>query len=159
MGDGSILKAFTGTSYLNHNLIHKSKKMNGDYLYDVFIEMEMPVQKSLIEMEQTGMALDRHALDVLSEQISDYIGELETELFNLHGKRFTVTSSKSVAHVLKIRKKNGAMASKCTRAQLLQCTQPMAKLILEHRSLHAILAKSIQPLHRKTSDNNRYYRK
>lgn len=119
------------------------------------IEMEMPVQKSLLHMEHTGMALDRAALETLSEQISDYIGELETEIFRLNGKRFAVNSSRAVAQALKIRKKNGAMASKCTRAQLLQCRYPIAKLILEHRSLHAILSKSVQPLIRKTSDNNR----
>lgn len=117
--------------------------------------MEMKVQKSLLHMEQTGMALDRNALELLSEQISDYIGDLETEIFRMNGKRFAVNSSRSVAQALKIRKKNGTMAAKCTRAQLLQCTNPMAKLILEHRSLHAILTKSIQPLIRKTSENNR----
>lgn len=107
-------------------------------------------------MEQTGMALDRNALEVLSEQISDYIGELETEIFRLNGKRFSVSSSKQVAQALGIRKKNGSLAAKCSRAQLLQSSNPMAKLILEHRSLHAILLKSIQPLIRKTNDDNRY---
>lgn len=117
--------------------------------------MEMPIQKSLLHMEQTGMALDKSCLEALSEQISDYIGELETEIFRLNGKRFAVSSSREVAQVLRIRKKNGSMAAKCTRAQLLQCTNPIAKLILEHRSLHAILSKSIQPLIRKTHGDNR----
>lgn len=117
--------------------------------------MEMPIQKSLLHMEQTGMALDRRRLEVLSEEISDFIGELETEIYRMNGKRFAVSSSRAVAQALQIRKKNGAMAAKCTRAQLLQCKKPIAKLILEHRSLHAILLKSIQPLINKTHDNNR----
>lgn len=121
----------------------------------LFAEMEMPIQKSLLHMEQTGMAIDRIALEALSDQISDYIGDIEKEIFRLNGKRFAVTSTKSVAQALKIRKKNGSMAAKCTRAQLLLCTQPMAKLIMEHRSLHAILSKSIQPLLRKICDNQR----
>lgn len=121
----------------------------------LLIEMEMPVQKSLLQMEQTGMSLDKNALLLLSEQISDYIGDLETEIFRLNGKRFAVNSSKQVAHALKVRKKNGAIAAKCTRAQLMQCTNPMAKLILEHRSLHAILSKSVQPLIKQTGDDNR----
>lgn len=116
----------------------------------------MPVQKSLLHMEQTGMALDKNALELLSERISDYIGDLEAEIFRLNGKRFAVNSSKQVAQALKIRKKNGSTAAKCTRAQLLQCDHPMAKWILEHRSLHAILTKSVQPLCRKTSNDNRY---
>lgn len=117
--------------------------------------MEMPIQKSLLHMEQTGMALDRSWLQELSEQISNHIGELEREIYRLNGKRFAVSSSRAVAQALQIRKKNGAMAAKCTRAQLLQCKNPIAKLILEHRSLHAIHLKSIHPLINKTHDNNR----
>lgn len=115
----------------------------------------MPIQKSLVHMEQTGMALQRNALDALSEQISDHIGELEEEIFRLNGKRFAVNSSAQVAQALKVYKKNGKIAKKCTRAQLLQMTHPMAKLILEHRSLNAILTKSIQPLIKNMSDDNR----
>lgn len=117
--------------------------------------MEMPIQKSLLHMEQTGMALDRRKLEALGEQISDYIGELETEIYRLNGKRFAVSSSREVAKALHIRKRDGTATKKCTRAQLLQCKNPIAKLILEHRSLHAILQKSIQPLIRKTHNNNR----
>lgn len=121
------------------------------------VEMEMPIQKSLLHMEQTGMGLKRNFLETLSEQISDYIGELETEIYRLNGKRFAVNSSKQVAQALRVRKRNGAFATKCTRAQLLQMqyTNPMAKLILEHRSLYAILSKSVQPLIKKTTDDNR----
>lgn len=117
--------------------------------------MEMPIQKSLLHMEQIGMALDRRRLEALSEEISDYIGDLETEIFRLNGKRFAVNSTRAVAQALQIRKKNGTMARKCTRAQLLQCKTPIAKWILEHRSLHAILNKSIQPLIKKIQNNNR----
>lgn len=115
----------------------------------------MPVQISLLHMEQTGMALKRDYLEMLNDQISEYIGDLETEIFRLNGKRFAINSSKQVAQILKIRKKNGAIAEKCTRSQLQQCIKPIAKLILEHRSLNAILSKSIQHLIKKTSDDNR----
>lgn len=124
--------------------------------------MEMPVQKTLLHMEQTGMALERNALEVLSDQISDYIGELEAEIFRLNGKRFAINSSRQVAQALGVRKKNGSIAAKCTRVQLLQIiNNPMApncklaKLTLEHRSLHAILSKSVQPLIKMTSDDDR----
>lgn len=117
--------------------------------------MEMPIQKSLLHMEQTGMALDRDRLKALNEQISDHIGELEKEIYRLNGQRFAVNSSREVARVLRIRKKNGDIARKCARAQLLQSKNPIAKLILEHRSLHAILVKSVQPLIQKTRSNNR----
>lgn len=134
-----------------------TKKNSPMQLIDyISLEMEIPVQMSLLHMEQTGMALDRNQLEELSEEISSHIGELETEIFRLNGyRRFAVSSSREVAQALRIRTKNGSIAAKCTRSQLLKCEHPMAKLILEHRSLHAILSKSIQPLVKKTRENNR----
>lgn len=137
-------------------MIHtKLKNIQASSINQFSIDMEMPIQKSLIHMEQTGMALDRCKLEALSEEISDYIGELETEIYRLNGKRFLVSSSREVAKVLQIRKRDGTNAKKCTRTQLLQSKKPIAKWILEHRSLHAILLKSIQPLIKKTHNNNR----
>lgn len=117
--------------------------------------MEMPIQMSLLHMEQTGMALDRSRLDKLREEISEHIGELQNEIFRLHGKRFAVSSSRAVADALRIRNRNGSMAKRCTRAQLLKSTNPIAQLILEHRSLHAIHSKSIVPLANKAHESNR----
>lgn len=118
--------------------------------------MEMPIQRSLLHMERNGMGVDVKRLKTLGEQISDHIGRIESEIFRLNGKRFPVNSSKDVAQILKICKKDGTQAKKCTRANLMKCPNPMAKLILEHRSLNAILSKSIQPLAKKVI-NNRYF--
>lgn len=117
--------------------------------------MEMPIQTSLLHMEQVGMALNRSSLDILNEQISEYLGDLEKEIYRLNGKRFAINSSKQVAQTLRIRKKNGSISAKCNRTQLMQCNHPIAKHILEHRSLNAILSKSIQPLIKKTNEDNR----
>lgn len=127
---------------------------NGN-IFKAYREMEMLIQRSLLRMELIGMAVDGNCLDTLSEQISDHIGRLEKEIFRLNGKRFAVNSSKTVAQVLRICKKNGTQAKRCTRADLEKCGNPIAKLILEHRSLIAILSNSIQPLIKKV-ENNRY---
>lgn len=118
--------------------------------------MDMPIQRSLLHMERNGMGVDANRLKTLGEQISDHIGRIESEIFRLNGKRFPVNSSKEVAQALKMHKKDGAQAKRCTRADLMKCSNPMAKLILEHRSLNAILSKSIQPLDKKVI-NNRYF--
>lgn len=122
-------------------------------IYKAFKEMDMPIQKVLLHMELNGMAVNLNCLETLTEQISDHIGRIETEIYRLNGKRFAVYSSKTVAQVLKICKKNGTQAKRCTRADLEKCSNPIAKLILEHRSLNAILSKSIQPLSTKVINN------
>lgn len=118
-------------------------------LRKTFHEMETPIQRSLLHMELVGMALNATALNDIKLAISDHIERLENELFRLHGKRFSVGSSRSVAQALRICRKNGAIAGRCTRKALLSSKHPLAKLVLEHRSLTAILSGSIQPLSRK----------
>lgn len=115
--------------------------------------MEMPIQKSLFHMEMIGMSLNHVILDNLRENISDHIERLEKEMFRLHGKRFSVNSTKAVAQVVRIYRKNGKGAAKCTRKDLLHSSNPIAKLILEHRSLFAILSNTILPLIKRTVDN------
>lgn len=101
------------------------------------------------------MALNKRAMEKLSEELSDYIELVEKELYRLNGKRFAINSTKTVAQVLKIRKKNGGISSRCRRADLEQSDQPMAKLILEYRKLLAIQRNSVLPLLEKIV-NNRY---
>lgn len=115
----------------------------------------MPIQKTLLHMETVGMALNKRAMEKLSEELSDYIELVEKELYRLNGKRFAINSTKTVAQVLKIRKKNGGISSRCRRADLEQSDQPMAKLILEYRKLLAIQRNSVLPLLEKIV-NNRY---
>lgn len=132
------------------------KEMGDGSIYKAFKEMDMPIQRSLLHMERNGMGVDSNRLAMLAQQISDHIGRIESEVFRLNGKRFPVNSSRDVAQALKICKKDGTQAKKCTRDDLMKCSNPMAKLILEHRSLNAILCKSIQPLAKKVI-NNRYF--
>lgn len=132
------------------------KEMGDGSIYTAFKEMDMPIQRSLLHMERNGMGVDANRLKTLREQISDHIGRIESEIWRLNGKRFPVNSSRAVAQALNIYKKDGTQAKKCTRADLMKCSNPMAKMILEHRSLNAILSKSIQPLAEKVI-NNRYF--
>lgn len=97
-------------------------------------------------MELVGMALDKSTLEELGMEINDYTEKIEKELYRLNGKRFQINSPKVVAQILQIRRKNGTMAARCKRADLEKSENPMAKLILEHRKLTAILRNTIQLL-------------
>lgn len=144
----SSIKACVSSQILAEQLAQLNRPEN-QLLAKTFHEMEMPIQRSLLHMELVGMALNATVLNDIKLTISDHIERLENELFRLHGKRFAVGSSKSVAQALRICRKNGTIAARCTRKDLLSSKHPLAKLVLEHRSLTAILSRSIQPLSRK----------
>lgn len=109
----------------------------------------MPIQKSLLKMEIFGISVDRSVMEKLNLEISEIISELETEMYRMNGKRFRTSSSRDLAQILRIKNKDGTISARCTRADIESSSHPMAKLILEHRKLNAILSKTIQPLLRR----------
>lgn len=106
--------------------------------------MEMPIQKSLLQMEITGIAVDRHLMENLNLEINDHMRKLEQDMQRLNGKPFRVNSRQEIARILRIPQSKGNV--KIPRAEIEKSDHPIAKLLLQHRSLGAILAKTIQPL-------------
>lgn len=110
----------------------------------------MPIQKSLIGMEITGIAVDSSSMNILNVEIQDLMHRLETNMFKLHGRRFNVASSGDVAEVLDIRdqKKNvpGKVVSTAKMVLRNLVSDPMADMVLQWRRLSAISRRSIRPL-------------
>lgn len=106
----------------------------------------MVIQKSLLRMELNGIAVKRSTMETLNLEINECMKELEGEMYRMNGKRFQTKSSREIAQILKIRNKNGTISAKCTRSDIENSNLPIARLILEHRKLNAILSQTIQPL-------------
>lgn len=113
--------------------------------------MEMPIQKSLLSMECTGIAVDRHLMENLNLEINDHMRQLEADMQRLNGKPFRVASRQEIARVLRL--PHGRGNEKISRAEIERSEHPIAKLLLQHRSLGAILAKTVQPLLKTIVDN------
>lgn len=107
----------------------------------------MPIQKSLLRMELYGMSVDGIGVKKLCSDISDAIRKLEIEMFRLTGKHLNVTSKREVAEVLQMKIKS------CSRSDMENSSNPIAKLVLDHRKLSFILSNVIQPLLRNICDN------
>lgn len=106
--------------------------------------MEMPIQKSLLCLEITGIAVNRHMMENLNLEINEHMRQLEIDMQKINGKPFRVNSRQDIARILKIG--NGNTNRTIPRAEIEQSNHPIARLLLQHRSLGAILAKTIQPL-------------
>lgn len=109
--------------------------------------MEMPIQKSLLKMELYGMSVDCDGVKRLCSEISDAIRKLESEMFRLTGKHLNVSSKREVAEVLQLK-----TITVC-RSDLENSSNPIAKLVLDHRKLSFILSNVIQPLLRHIREN------
>lgn len=94
-------------------------------------------------MENTGIAVNRHLMENLNLEINDHMRLLEQDMTKLNGKPFRVNSRQEIARILRIPNAKGNVIP---RAEIEKSTHPIAKLLLQHRSLGAILGKTIQPL-------------
>lgn len=149
IGNGDILKSFMGK-----NCEMLVQKKNSKDLY--YIEMEMPIQRTLFEMEVTGMAADPAAMTTLCDDIDQLMRKFEQKIYQLNGRRFNIASSADVAKVLGMRnKRQTATGSKVSTAKAIleKMSDPMATLIRHYRKLDATLNKSLRPLLRCIRNN------
>ena len=76
----------------------KSMKENG--LEQLMDEVEMPLVEVLAEVERTGIKLDAKRLAEIGDGFEKRIETLESEIFELAGKEFTIGSPQQLAEVL-----------------------------------------------------------
>lgn len=92
IGKGNLLKSFVGKR-INHSYIIPQ------YYLFYFLDMEMPIQKSLLAMERIGFAINKTSLSNVATDISELMKKLEQNIYQIHGKRINLGSSNEVANV------------------------------------------------------------
>jgi DNA polymerase-1 len=78
---------------LLHELEHRD-------LLQLFHNVEMKLVSVLADMELTGVALDREVLQGMSTDMSEIIGRLEGEIYDLVGQRFNISSTQQLGQIL-----------------------------------------------------------
>jgi DNA polymerase I len=69
-------------------------------LIQLFREVELPLVEVLIDMEAAGVKLDVAKVREIATSVSERIGELEREVWELAGEEFTIGSPQQLAEVL-----------------------------------------------------------
>jgi DNA polymerase-1 len=121
------------------------KELRDKVLWDLFEDVEMPLVPVLVEMEMTGVALDKEYLQELSEELQRRILALEREIQELVGYAFNVGSTQQLSDALFIRlglsahgipkTKSGHYSTAASVLEKLQGQHPVIELVLEHRHL------------------------
>jgi DNA polymerase-1 len=76
------------------------KQLKEKGLTELFENLEIPLVKILLEMEQTGIKLNEKYLANLSEELSSRLEELEASIHEHAGKIFNINSTKQLQEVL-----------------------------------------------------------
>uniref|UniRef100_A0A1B0CWL4 DNA polymerase theta n=1 Tax=Lutzomyia longipalpis TaxID=7200 RepID=A0A1B0CWL4_LUTLO len=115
-------------------------------LLRVFRELEMPIQVQLFRMEVAGFPANPTEMEKSVAECQEKMEQLEKKIFTLHGRKFNISSSRSVAKILGIQKEKGKLTT--NRGVLEKLGSPLAHLIAQHRTLTAVFVKVLQPLAR-----------
>lgn len=128
-------------------------KENG--LYPLFETIEMPLVRVLVEMENTGVRIDKDALQQYGEKLKSEMNELEEQIMGYAGHRFNVGSPKQLGEVLFDKMKIDQDAKRTKSKQYstseetlmkLKDKHPIIPLILDYRSVKKLLSGYIEAL-------------
>lgn len=121
----------------------------------VFTDIEMPLLPVLARMERNGVCLDTAALEETGRNFTERMQQLETEIYELAGHEFTITSPKQVGTVLfdelqisaKVKKtKTGQYSTSEEVLETLRDKHPIVEKILQHRALKKLLSTYVEAL-------------
>lgn len=129
---------------LSSNLQKEKKE-----LQTVF-DLEMELIPILMDMEMTGVRIDKKKILGLGIEITDKIKNLENEIFEVVGARFNIASPKQIQELFQrlgipLVKKNKTGFSVDTEVlEEIAKSYDIARLILEHRLLSKLQSTYIE---------------
>ncbi len=139
---------------LKNLFLPKIKEMG---MEDLFNQIEMPLISVLGDMEQNGIFVEKKILAKLEKEFAKEIERLTKEIHELAGRPFNINSPKELGHlffdVLEIHKAAHYIPKKTkigwsTGIEVLNAlsSQPIAKLVIEYRTLNKLLSSYVKSL-------------
>lgn len=129
------------TLQLHEQLYPKVKAEKG--LLHIFSNIEMPLVNVLVDMEHTGVLIDKDLLAIQSKYLEKRLAEIQEDTYAMAGEQFNLASPKQLQAIL-FEKLGLPVLQKTPKGQPstaeavlheLSYDYPLPKLILEYRSL------------------------
>ena len=115
-------------------------------MYELFSTIEMPLVPVLVDMESTGVKVERQILEEMKEELKIKIERVSTEIFNLAGEEFNIASTKQLGEILFIKLGlPGGVKTQKVMHKLLG-SHPIIEKVLEYRNLTKIYSTYIEGL-------------
>lgn len=111
-------------------------------LRKLFDQVETPLIPVLVKMENAGILVNQNLLNELSKEFGDKLKQLSTEIFQMAGRQFNISSPKQLAELLfeelnlpHGRKTKTGYSTDITVLEKLAAIHDLPKKIIEHRNL------------------------
>lgn len=122
-------------------------------LQDLFTNLEMPLLRVLLRMEQAGIKIDRSFLGELEQTFARELSSLEERIHALAGEPFNIQSPKQLQSVLfeqlKLRsakKTRTGLSTDVSVLEQLAQEHPLPGLVLEHRQVAKLQGTYVRTL-------------
>lgn len=131
------------------------KKMTDRNCRKIFDEIEMPLVPVLIQMEQTGISLDRAFFSKFSKEMGERLAEIEKKVYEAVGYPFNLNStqqlSKALFETLKLdppgkKTASGHYSTSASVLDELTGKHPAVDLLLEYRELSKLKSTYLDTL-------------
>ena len=139
-------------------------KLKDEGMYQLFIDIEMPLIYSLSKMENVGIRVDAAKLKEYGAGLETRIAELENEIYNDAGVSFNINSPKQLGEVLFDRlgipggkKTKSGYSTAAGVLEKLSEDYPIVKKILEYRQLTKLNSTYAQGLQNYISEDGRIH--
>ena len=122
-------------------------------LYDLYINIELPLAGVLSSMEINGVNFDSSKIDDLKDEIEIKLNKISSDIYNMAGMEFNISSPAQVSDVLfnklgisPIKKgKKSASTAHLVLTKLIG-VHPIVELIIEYRNLKKLYTTYLEPL-------------
>jgi DNA polymerase-1 len=125
-------------------------------LYQLFTEIELPLEIVLADMEWQGIRIDCDYLHNLSQELTQDLESIAIQAYATAGKEFNLNSPKQLSEVLvellgetftkKSRKSNTGYSTDMRILENIAQSHPLIPIILEHRTLAKLKSTYVDAL-------------
>ncbi len=131
------------------------EELEGEGLWDLYRDLELPLVGALARMEARGIAVDQPFLERFGQELENEMERLEGEIFRLAGESFLINSPQQLGRILfeKLglapQKKTKSKTAYSTDSEVLQSLAeqaPIAADVLAYRSLGKLKATYVDAL-------------
>lgn len=163
------MQELENASIMKAKFIHETKeelvnKLNSDELYELFINIEMPLSNVLADMEYNGINVDKRKLEEMGEEIKIKIELTSKDIYNYAGCEFNISSPIQLGDILfeKLglphgKKGKNGYSTAVDVLEKLKGKHPIIELILEYRMLTKLYSTYIEGLINSISDDNKIH--
>ncbi|MDD4110639.1 MAG: DNA polymerase, partial [Clostridia bacterium] len=146
--------------YIEKDLTSKMKEMG---VYDLYNNIEFPLVNVLYKMENSGMLIDIHELEILKKSLVEEQSMISQNVQNLAGEVFNINSPKQLSNILftKLGLKatnNKKLSTNVDVLTELENQHEIIPYLLRYRKIQKLLTTYVESFSEIAKNNNGYIR-